>query len=313
MQLTSPTAKPSSNDDTSEQQEIQDLQVSESVEPIVSPTIAPQASTPVSVEKKSFSWSSFFFDSFLVLLTVAVLGGGAYYTYLESQRYYIPSPMEQEQARSEVLFKRIEDLQQPAYLADENLRLRQKLDLLLQEQSKLDKSLAEARQARESFQTRIIAQKKALLRAYSDAKRLARQQIAAGMHIGTLTTVDGTVYNDCYIRRIAGKKIVISHSAGQSPFEIERLSPDSLPRLVSFALGKVQLLETDDLVPSRTAVGVDTSANDSAKRVREANLSLPSAPKAAPVIDTTPIEPSRATPSQSSGDRWVAPTEALPF
>ncbi len=307
MQLTSPSSK--AND--TEQQEASPLQASQ--DPVETPSIAASASMSESAEKKSFSWSSFFFDSFLVLLTGAVLGGGAYYAYHESQRYYIPSPMEQEQARSEELFKRIEDLQQPAYLADENLRLKQKLDLLLQEQAKLDQSLAEARQARENFQTRIIAQKKALLRAHSDAKRLAKQQIAAGMRIGTLTTVDGSVYNDCYIRRITGKKIVISHSAGQAPFDIDRLSLDSLPRLVSFALGKEQLMVTDDLVPSRAAANTEASANSTENRVRKANLSLPTTPKAAPIIDTTPIEPSSATPSQSSGDRWVAPTEALPF
>ncbi len=312
MQLTSPSSE-SETTKTVDPQDSQSKPESTILQDAPAATAVTQEASPASAERKSFSWMGFFFDSFLVLLTISILGGGAYYLYMESQRYYIPSPLEQEQARSEELFKRIEALQKPAYLADENLRLKQKLDALLQQEAKLNKSLAEAQQARESFQTRIIAQKKALLRAHSDAKRLAKQQIAAGMRIGTLTTVDGTIYNDCFIRRITGKKIVISHSAGQAPFDIDRLSLDSLPRLVSFALGKENLLDTSDLLPSTTAAIEASSSSSSANRVREANLSMPVVPKSVPVIDTTPIEPSRATPNRPAGDRWVAPTEALPF
>ncbi len=261
-------------------------------------------------QPKRFSWKSLTLDSFLVIITFGILGGGAYYLQKELQHYYIPSPLEQEQARSDELFKRIEELQQPAYIADENIRLRQKLEGLQREQAQLDKSLSAAHRERDGYQERIIAQQKALLRALSDAKRLAKQQIGAGLRIGTLTTLDGRVFNDCRIRRIVGQSLVISHSAGQAPFNIDSLSPDSLPRLVRFALGMENLMETSDLLPNKSATSSNAQAD--VTPIRRANLSLPKPP--APVIDTAPVAPARnSQPSTPAGDRWVAPTGDLPF
>ncbi len=268
----------------------------------------PLAPAPTLAPAQPFSWASFALDAFLVLLTAGTVATGAVYLHNTLTEYHIPNPIEIEQNKAKELFERIQTLQTLAYDADEQTRLKQQLASLRKQQAELAQQRDAAQQKREQNQTSIIAQQRAILAANKEAKRLARQQISSGLRIGTIGTLDGRTFHDALIRRIVNKKLIISHSGGQSPVEIDRFSPGALPRLVRFALGMEEILDTKDLVPENSQAN-SAAQNDAANSVRHANLSLP---KSAPIIDTKPMAPSQATPAATnSGPRWIAPTDPL--
>ncbi len=286
---------------------------SEQLEPEAA-QVAEAATTPApagSEDTSAFSWSNISLDAFLVTLTVGALAACATILYQTLTRYHIPAPIVIERNEGTALLERLQSLEAKFYSADEQRSLKQRLEELRKDQVTLRKQLSAAQKTREDNQMGIIAQQKAILKAHKDAKRLATQQINSGLHIGTIGTRDGRTFHNALIRRVVNKQLVISHSGGQSPVDVDRFTPGALPRLVRFALGLDEILDIKDLVIERTSAqnqGADRGG--AVSRVRHASLRLPAA---RPIVDSKPIAPSQTAPlpTPSPAERWIAPTAPL--
>ncbi len=277
----------------------------------VEPAPTPAEPVPTPAAETAFSWSNISLDAFLVTLTFGAIAACALCLYQTLTSYHIPAPIVIERNEGAQLLERLKSLESKFYSADEQMSLKQRYAALKKDQATLSQQIHAAQKAREDTQTGIIAQQKAILKAYKDAKRLAKQQVSSGLHIGTIGTRDGRTFHNALIRRIVNKKLIISHSGGQSPVDVDRFIPGALPRLIRFALGLEEILDTKDLEINRADADPQAvHGTNHVSRVRHASLRLPAA---APIVDSKPIAPSQSAPipTQAPAERWIAPTAPL--
>lgn len=312
--------------------------------PAAEPTPAPEPSpTPTPTPKpapapaQSGGFLRVLTDLCLVAMTAAVIGGGAWYLKGEMERYHIPSPLELAMQENEKLSLKLQELEEAAFKADEQSRLRERY-AQLQKQLQLVKQATQDKEAKiNEANQKILALQHEIRSADRDARSLARNQLLPGMMVGIIRTKKGQVYNGAIIRAIDGKLITVRHDSGQARFNMNLLVTESLPPIVRYAFGLVELVDTSDF-----------QSADGASEPQKSTKKKPASPKPAsttrvkpksdvtthsfasydPAIGVPVVDGNTPTPSAGSGtgagsgyqapapvntSGWAAPDDPLPL
>lgn len=277
------------------------------------------AESAESAEPKRSGKLDFLLDATLVLSTLAVIVGTAFYLNTQLKRYYIPSPMEIALKENTALGEKLQDLETLAFRADEQNRLNQRHEDL---QSQLYK-MKETRRAKlaeiEKVEGQVFALQHQLRQADKDARNLARHQLLPGMVLGTVQTRKGQVYTNSVVRTVESNRITLRHDEGQARFELDLLVTDSLPALARYALGIDELVDMSDfqeMDPAAAKPAPSATTEKPAAPVSKVTTSYDPKPNK-PILDTssTPLKSSNATgiPSGPAPDTWDAPDAPLPL
>lgn len=259
--------------------------------------------------------SGVFVDTLLVLLLLGALGSGAWYTHRELEQYRVPTPMELAQAEHLELCKQHEQLQDAAYRADEQIRMRERIDSLNLQIADTRRQIAERKASIEDQHARVLALQQEIRQEDKTSRAVARN-LLIGLPIGNAATTTGKAYPDAVIHRLEHGYITLRTPYGQSRFPLARLVKDNLPDIVRYAFG------IDDMV--------DMSDFESAPRKkRQGKLITPRRPSTkvvepsyepetnAPVVNTQAQEPAGITVEPGSAPEesgtWDAPTAPLPI
>lgn len=307
---------------TEEPEKEEKLPQEESTEPVAdsekenTPKITKQAEKPA---KTKTGWGSILLDTFLFLGVCGGVGFGAWYIHGELKKYDIPSPMELAIEEQEELCKRREQLQEPAFRADEQIHMRQKLDSLIRQAEDLNRQIEEKKASIAHEHSRVMALQHEI-RTEDRALRGVARGLLPGMNIGHATTTTGKTYPDAVIYRIQGNRITLRTRIGQSSFPIQQLIKDNLPDMARYAFGLDDMVDMSDF---ETAAGKKKE-----QKKRKGKLIAPRKDKqaatkdydpaaGAPVVDTE----SHRTSTNTAGDilpeqqqeTWQPPTGDLPI
>lgn len=260
-------------------------------------------------------------DLFLILLLGGSLGAGGWYMYQEMEKYRVPSPMEMAIAEQEELCKQRDELQDPAFHADEQIHLRDRLASLDRQLADLNNRIAEKKTTISEESAKIQSLQKEILSEDKSLRQVARG-LLPGLPIGDAVTTTGKTYRNAVIHRLEGNRITLRTPEGQTRFPIRQLVKDNLPDLARYAFGIDDLVDTSDF---------DTQDGKPIKRKKRKGRLITPKPTAhaitdyepesgAPVVDAN--TPQAETPTDDSatdgeadapGDKWQPPTGDLPL
>ncbi len=265
-------------------------------------------------------WGNLLLDAALVAMTASLIGGSAWYLNQQLKAYHIPTALELAMEESNKLSEIQMNLEEKAFRADKNTRLKLRFKQLQDKLSQLDKEVAKKKEAVKTAQGQILAQQHKIRQADRDARSLARNQLIPGMMVGVIRTKNGQVYNGAIIRGIEGKKITVRHDSGQARFSLNLLETESLPAIVRYALGLDDLVDTSDFQYSEEAKPKakkkEQPVAKSKGRIVTQSFANYDPKPGVPVLDS-----SRQIPASNSGDvpasnninAWDAPDAPLPL
>lgn len=263
-------------------------------------------------------------DSLLVLLLAGTLGGGCWYLNRELSKYRVPSPMELAAQENLDLCRQREELQAPAYHADEQLHMRRRLANLVRREQELKQRIDEKRREAETQQQKILAVQHEIRQEDKTSRGVAKG-LLPGMPIGDATTTTGKRYPNAVIHRLEGRRITLRTPEGQATFPVNTLVKDTLPDPARYAFGLDDMVDMSDfeVTADQPAPKARKGKLLTAKPAAEAKSEEPPAdyePAAgAPVVDTDANKTSTWTgesedsPSESPSGTWQPPTGELPF
>lgn len=253
-------------------------------------------------------------DTLLVLLLLGSIGTGAWYVTEELNKYRVPTPMELAQAEHLELCKQHEELQEAAYLADEQLHMRERLSSLDQQIADTKHQIAERKRVLEDEHTRMLALQREIRQEDKTSRAVARN-LLIGLPIGNASTTTGKAYPDAVIHRLEGNTITLRTPYGQSRFPLSRLVKENLPDIARYALGIDDLVDMSDFeaIPRRLRKGKLITPRKPSPQVTEPSYEPESG---APVVDTQKpagitVEAGGLTPEDDGS--WQAPTAPLPI
>lgn len=267
-------------------------------------------------------------DTALVLSVIGVLGGGGYYLKTQWDKYRVPTIMEIAYAECEQLCSQREKLQDAYNHADEQLLMRNKVAALRDRIAAITKEAAALDTSIANHQTRILALQHEIRRANKDARNVAKG-LLPGLPVGDVTTTRGRTYANATISRLYGKRISLRTPSGAASIPIDELQAGNLPDIVLYALGLIELVDTNDFTANGEAPPATTLPNpklrpaptrDTAHKSKRPDTSYEPAPtgpivdtqsnRNAPGADNTPIPDFRRP---ASSNTWHAPTGDLPL
>lgn len=255
-------------------------------------------------------------DTLLVLVLVGVLGAGAWFIKQELDKYNVPSPMEVAQNEYLELCKQHEQLQEAAYKADEQIRMRSRISGLEGQIIDIKRQIAEIRNAigEDEAQLRSLQRE---IRQEDKTSRAVARSLMIGLPIGNAATSNGRAYPNAIIHRLKAGSITLRHPAGQATFPLSNLVKDNLPDIVRYALGIDDMVDMSDFdkAPKRRKGKLITPRKTPAHEPAATDYESESA---APVVNTQAPAPAtkntgKLTPENSSNDSWQAPDAPLPI
>lgn len=253
--------------------------------------VAPETSAPNRPKKKS-TWGGTFLDLSLVLITAGLIGGSAYYLHQHLKDYHIPTALELAMEENAKLIKLQLSLEQEAFRADTETRLKQRFDELQTQLGQIDSAVKDKGSALDSARGKILALQHEIRQEDKNARSFARNQLIPGMMVGVIRTKRGHVYNGAIIRGIENKKITVRHDSGQARFDLNLLELDSLPTIVRYAIGVDNLIDTSDF---QSTSSLNPKSTVPAKAAQET-------PKAEKIEKTVRAKPKVVSQSYASYD-----------
>ncbi len=279
--------------------------------------------TPEVKPSKKARFGSFCLDFALVAMTASLIGGSAWYLNKQLKTYHIPTALELAMEENTKLAQKQQELEEEAFLADRNKRLKLLFKQMQDKLTQLDQEVAKKKGELKSAQGQILACQHQIRQADRDARNLAINQLLPGMMVGVIRTKNGQVYNGAIIRGIDGKKITVRHDSGQARFNLNLLETNSLPPIVRYALGVDKLVDTSDFISSPETKPTEKAAPKEAAKtaqnrgriVTQSYASYDPKP-GVPVVDSARQSKTSNTgnaTAPSSAGSWDAPDDPLPL
>lgn len=276
----------------------------------------PKAEAPAAEQapRKKTSVGGIIFDGLLVLTLLGGIGAGAWYITKELEQYHIPSPMEMAQNEHLKLCQQHEQLQNAAYQADEQLRMRERISSLEVQIADIKRQIAECRQSISEEEARVLSLQREIRQEDKTSRAVARS-LMIGLPIGNAATRNGRTYPDAVVHRLQAGQITLRFPSGQTTFPISQLVKDNLPDIVRYALGVDDMVDMSDFdkTPKRRKGKLITPRKAPVKVSTEPTSYEPES--AGPVVNTQApatitVEPA---PAQEDDAHWEAPTAPLPL
>lgn len=276
----------------------------------------PKAEAPAAEKapRKKTSVGGIIFDGLLVLTLLGGIGAGAWYITKELEQYHVPSPMEIAQTEHLKLCQQHEQLQNAAYQADEQLRMRERISSLEVQIADIKRQIAECRQSISEEEARVLSLQREIRQEDKTSRAVARS-LMIGLPIGNAATRNGRAYPDAVVHRLQAGQITLRFPSGQTTFPISQLVKDNLPDIVRYALGVDDMVDMSDFdkTPKRRKGKLITPRKAPVKVSTEPTSYEPES--AGPVVNTQApatitVEPA---PAQEEDAHWEAPTAPLPL
>ncbi len=280
---------------------------------------APGEEAPAPSPERRRRWGAICVDAALVLLLIGVLAAAGYCFRLTTDRYHVPTPMEQLLSESEELERRYNELLPQANQADTQLHMRARLAQLEGQLARYSSQIADKKASLDEHHGQVLAMQYNIRQADETNRSIARS-LLPGMPVGNVTTSTGKAYRNATIYRLDKRYIYIRFPEGQVRFPLRHLVKDNLPDLARYAFGELDLVDMSDFeqtgdapAPAQTRPAPRRNAASAAPQAARSYDPTPGAP----VLDTEANRTSTIdVPDESSSDEpdaWEAPTGDLPM
>lgn len=286
----------------------------EPAEEVTTPKEESPAPAAQKAPRRKTSVGGIVFDGLLVLTLLGGIGAGAWYILRELEQYHIPSPMEMAQNEHLELCKQHEQLQNAAYQADEQLRMRDRITSLETQIADIKRQITERRQSISEEEARVHSLQREIRQEDKTSRAVARS-LMIGLPIGNAATTTGRAYPDAVVHRLQAGRITLRFPSGQTTFPISQLVKDNLPDIVRYALGVDDMVDMSDFdkTPKRRKGKLITPRKAPVKVSTEPTSYEPES--AGPVVNTQApatitVEPA---PAQDNDTDWESPTAPLPL
>jgi len=279
--------------------------------------------------KPKTGWSTVLLDVLLVLMLVALVGGGGYYLKQELDRYRVPSAMEIAMEENYQLSRKRESLQEAYYHADEQIHMRKNLASLNSQLDGVQNEIADLERSIADQRDNILALQHEIRQSDADARSVARS-LLPGMPIGTASTTTGkSIRNAVIYRLVNNRQIDIRSNEGQVRVRIKDLVKDSLPPMARYAFKLDDLVDMSDFESEPGASNADPTKKPISKAAAPAKQPAQAARQetdydpasGAPIVDTDAnktsttgtVEDPAAPATSPDQDIWQAPAGDMPL
>lgn len=270
---------------------------------------------PPTRPRKKTGKSGWLMDSALVLALVGIIGGGAWFIQQELEKYNVPSPMELAQNEYLELCKQHEQLQEAAYRADEQIRMRDRIAGLETQLLSIRRQIAERRSATSEEESRVHSLQREIRQEDKTSRAVARS-LLVGLPIGNAATTSGRAYPNAIIHRLKAGRITLRFPEGQATFPLSNLVKDNLPDIARYALGLDDMVDMSDFdkMPKRRKGKLITPRKAPTQVAAEPAPSYEPEPTA-PVVNTQAPAVITVEPGglDADSESWEAPEAPLPI